>query len=38
MTLHWIERSGDRQISVIDPTIELLREVVRERPIHWVTA
>ena len=38
MTLNWIDLSDDRQISVIDPTIELLREVVRERPIHWVTA
>ena len=40
MTLHWIEPSeaGDRQISMIWPTIEILREVVRDRSIHWVTA
>ena len=38
MTLHWIEISDDRQISVVGPTIELLREVIRERAVAWVTA
>ena len=40
MTLHWITPSnaGGRQISVSRPTIELLRTVIRDRSLAWVTA
>ena len=39
MTLHWITPSdADRQISVICPTLDLLREVIRDRAVAWVTA